>query len=111
MQTNSKESLDIFHNLDDIIQDSFPFYIPGYFNLPKDYPSLSGDMNTPIEVANFIYERLFSANNVHMNSQHSLLNENEITWGQVGAGITNRPFKNIYIDRNVINTSPPFTLK
>jgi hypothetical protein len=53
---NNVSVWDYWKTLDVKMTESYPFYVPRYYNLPKMYQSLNGRLNSPIELAQEILE-------------------------------------------------------
>jgi hypothetical protein len=53
---NEVKVWDYWQTLSEKVNESYPFYVPRYYNLPKLYKSLNGRLNNPIELAMSISE-------------------------------------------------------
>jgi hypothetical protein len=60
LSVKDKLSISPFWNtLDTLLLNSYPFYIPNSYNLPKSYSSFTNRFNTPIEIAIYINNILY----------------------------------------------------
>ncbi len=60
-------NLSIWNILYKELESAYPFYIPFYQHLPKDYKSFTGDFERPIDIADYLYDTT-SKYNVQTNS-------------------------------------------
>lgn len=71
----------VWITLDTMLQYAYPFYIPEYYVLPTNYQSLNGKLNTPIDMADFLYslaykQRQRGGGRVNTKKMKDEINEN-----------------------------------
>jgi hypothetical protein len=78
---NSLPISSFWNTLDTLLLNSYPFYIPNSYVLPKSYPSFTNKFNTAIEIAKYIHNILNL--NTNIPSQKVPYTFNQIAGGKI----------------------------
>lgn len=68
---------EFWDELDKELSEAYPFYIPFYYVLPKNYESVTGKFNKPIDIANYIYD-------LTSEYENKLVANKEVRYRQLG---------------------------
>lgn len=110
---NDSDTLEFWKDLDFGLQMAYPFYIPIYYTLPTNYKSLSGYFETPIEIAELIFEFLDTRMDYSpiLQTGAGTKNENKFKKKTKMNNDTQEIFQTLKTKRTMLTNNDPYKLK